>query len=137
DALEIAQALADAAAFPASFDGRPTSEMLPNERGRLLVGETYNFADAAPGGLIATVTSVAACAKSRSVMAAVTTPDGEGHFLHETMSEAAAADYAAFGANYFGEVGQDGRVAKNAYELFCGMMEIYADFDREQLARQL
>lgn len=53
------------------------------------------------------------------------------------MSEAAAADYAAFGENYFGEVGRSGGVAKNAYELFCGMMEIYADYNREQLARQL
>jgi hypothetical protein len=70
-------------------------------------------------------------------MAAVTTPDGKSHLLHETMSEPAAADYAAFGESYFGEVGRNGGVAKNAYELFCGMMEIYADFNREQLARQL
>lgn len=137
DALEIAQALADAAVFPNSFDGRPSSELRPNEQKRLVVGETYNFADAIPGGLIATVTSVAACEKSRSVMAVAMTSDGQGHILHETMSEAAAADYAEYGENYFGEVGRNGGVAKNAYEMFCGMMDIYADYNREQLARQL
>ncbi|MFN6982434.1 MAG: hypothetical protein ACK4NU_10970 [Brevundimonas sp.] len=137
DALEIAQALADAAVFPNSFDGRPPSELKPNEPKRLVVGETYDFTDAAPGGLIATVTSVAACEKSRSVMAAVMTPDGKGHLLHETMSEAAALDYAVFGENFFGEVGRSGGAAKNPYELFCGMMEVHADYNREQLARQL
>ncbi len=67
----------------------------------------------------------------------VNTPDGQGHLLAEPMSDAAFADYLENKEAYFGKIQHVSKTLKTPYEFFCRMMEIYADYDRAQLAVQM
>lgn len=137
EVFAIADALGASGKFPATFDGSLPSDNLDGEPERLRIGQTYHFTDAVPGGLVGTVQSAVVDEGSKKVHVVVNTPDGKGHILAEQMSDAAFQDYLANKDAYFGELQQVNAPAKTPYEFFCRMMEIYADYDRRQLAIQL
>lgn len=135
--FDIADALGKIGSFPSTFDGSLPSDNTPGEPERLQVGQTYNFTDAIPGGLIGTVRSAAVMESTKTAHIVVNTPDGQGHLLTEQMSDAAFADYLENKEAYFGEIQNVSTTSKTPYEFFCRMMEIYADYDRTQLAIQM
>ncbi|AEV39293.1 hypothetical protein PSE_4791 [Pseudovibrio sp. FO-BEG1] len=137
EVFDIADALGDSGKFPATFDGSLPSESFEGEPARLKVGQTYNFADAAPGGLVGTVQSAVVSESSKTIHVVVSASDGKSYILAEQMSDAAFVDYIANRDTYFGELRQVNNPSKTPYEFFCRMMEIYADYDRRQLATQL
>lgn len=137
EVFDIADALGASGKFPVTFDGSLLSDNLKDQPERLRIGQTYCFADAVPGGLVGTVQSATVMEGIKTVYVCVNTPDGKGHILTEQMSDAAFEDYLANKDAYFGEIQRVSTNSKTPYEFFCRMMEIYADYDRRQLATQL
>ena len=135
--FDIADALGKINSFPLTFDGSLPSDNTPGEPERLQIGQTYHFTDAIPGGLIGTVRSAVVMESTKTAYIVVNTPDGQGHILTEQMSDAAFADYLENKEAYFGEIQNVSKTLKTPYEFFCRMMEIYADYDRTQLAIQV
>jgi hypothetical protein len=137
DALEIAEALGDFPRFPATFDGSLLSENRPGERPRIMIGETYDFVDVVPGGIVGTVTSAIVQEHDRTTMIGVSARDGKSYLLREKMSDTAFGEYMAHKDAYFGEVRRVNAPAKDSYDFFCKIMQIYAEYNRTQLARQI
>lgn len=137
DAFDIAEALGKCGRFPSTFDGSLPSDNVPGEPKRLRIGQTYNFTDAAPGGLIGTVQSAVVVESTKTVHVVVNTLDGMGQLLTEQMSDAAFEDYLPNKDAYFGEMQDVSAPSKTPYEFFCRMMEIFSGYNRAQLATQL
>ena len=135
--FDIADAVGKIGSFPSTFDGSLLSDNTPRGSERLQIGQTYNFTDAIPGGLIGTVRSAVVMEDTKTAHIVVNTPDGQGHILREQMSDAAFADYLENKEAYFGEIQNVRKTSRTPYEFFCRMMEIYADYDRAQLAVQM
>jgi hypothetical protein len=135
--FDIADAFGKIGSFPTTFDGSLPSDNTPGGPERLQIGQTYNFTDAIPGGLIGTVQSAVVMENTKTVHIVANTPDGHGYILAEQMSDAAFADYLQNKEAYFGEIQNVSKTSKTPYEFFCRMMEIYVDYDRAQLAVQM
>ena len=97
DVFRVAEGLSKILTWPATFDGSLPSVGLGGERPPVQIGETYNFDAAGPNGadLIGTVTSAIMLEAEKSVMVAVSCPDGKSYLLKEPISDAQLADYRA------------------------------------------
>ncbi|MBH5373064.1 YecA family protein [Bradyrhizobium glycinis] len=128
DAFEIGEMFLKCLVFPSSFDGR-----LVSGSKRILIGETYFFENAVPGGLLATVSSVHVSEADGKIYIGT----DKGHVLSEAMSEAQFAEYKAHPDAYFGKIVSVNAPVKDAYELFEFFMRAYKDISRDDLISRL
>jgi hypothetical protein len=129
DAFEIGESFLKYTRFPSSFDGGLPSELAGKKSKRILIGETYFFENAMPGGLLATVSSATVDDAEKRIYVGT----DQGQILTEIMSDEDFADYKAHPDAYFGKTLPIQRTVKDAYGLFEFFMNSYKGMSREKL----
>jgi hypothetical protein len=132
DAFEIGDAFLQYSKFPNSFDGSLPSEIAGRKSERIIIGETYFFEDAAPGGLLATVTTAFVNEEQKKVFIGTNT----GHILTESMNDTDLADFKAHPDAYFGRIVPIQKNITDPYELFEWFMDAQKGMSRESLLKQ-
>ena len=122
-------------AFPSTFDGGLPSEMGGKQAERVIIGETYFFEDSGENneGLLGTVTTATVSEGEKVIYVGISTPDGRGHILTQSISDAALADYKVHPDAFFGVIQHAGRKTENIYELFEFFHDTYQHSTREKL----
>jgi hypothetical protein len=137
DAHEIGIAFLQYTNFPSSFDGSLPSEVFGEKSNRVIVGETYFFEDAAPGGMLATVTTATVNEPEKVAYIGVTDQAGNSHILTQPMTDRDLEDFKAHPDAYFGQIVSVSKTLTDPYELFEWMMHAQKGMSRETLLQNL
>ena len=129
DALEIGETFLKYTQFPSSFDGGLPSELAGKKSKRILIGGTYFFENAAPGGLLATVSTATVNEAEKKLYVGT----DQGQILVETMSDEELTDYKAHPDAYFGKIVPISRTVRDAYGLFEFFMDTQKSMSRANL----
>jgi SEC-C motif len=123
DAFEIGQTFLQYTNFPSTFDGSLPSEAFGGASNRAIIGNTYFFENAAPGGLVGTVTTATVNEAEKQAYIGVTDQNGMTHILTQPLADKELADYKVHPDAYFGQVVSETRKITDPFELFEWLME--------------
>jgi hypothetical protein len=100
---------------------------------RVTIGSTYFFENAAPGGLVGTVTTATVNETDKQAYIGVTDQNGMAHILTQPLTDKELADYKAHPDAYFGQVVPVNRQISDPFELFEWLMEANKGKSRDTL----
>jgi hypothetical protein len=133
DAHAIGQSIDHYLRFPATFDGRLPSESFGRSTSRVVIGETYFFADVGEGGITGTVTAACVDEGKKEAVIGITDGAGRSQTLRLPMSDADLAEYAEFSDAYFGRLLPGPTKPKDNFELFEWFMATHKTMPRAKM----
>ena len=133
DVHTIGQSIQHYLHFPSTFDGKLPSESFGRSASRIVIGGTYSFPDVGDGSITGTLTSAIVDEEKKEAIIAVTADDGRSHLLRWPMSSEDFAEYAQFGAAYFGSMLPGPTKPKDNFELFEWFMETHKSMPRAKM----
>ncbi len=122
DAYSIGQSIEHYLRFPATFDGKLPTESFGMPSSRVVIGETYFFADVGKMGITGTVTAATVDEAKKVAIIGITDDGGQSHLLPLPMTDNDFAEYTEFPDAYFGRVLPGPTKLKNNFELFEWLM---------------
>ncbi len=133
DAHAIGESIEHYLRFPATFDGKLPSDSFGQSTSRVVIGETYFFADVGEGGITGTVTTATVDEGRKEAFIGITAGDGQSYILRSPMSDADLAEYAQFRDVYFGRVLPGPMTPKDNFELFEWFMATHKTMSRAKM----
>lgn len=118
DAYSIGQSIEHYLRFPATFDGKLPTESFGMPSSRVVIGETYFFANVGERGIRGTVTAATVDEAKKVAIIGITDSEGRSHLLSIPMTDNDFAEYAEFPDAYFGRVLPGPTKLKDSFELF-------------------
>lgn len=133
DGHEIMEAIREYPVFPDTFDGSLRSDASGVS---IKVGETYLFTDIGePPGTVATVTAGAVDDVAGEAMIGVTTIDGKGLLLRQSLTADQLEDYKRFPDVFFGEESGSGGGIDDPLDFFEWLLKTYSRTPKDKLLK--
>lgn len=133
DAYSIGQSIEHYLRFPATFDGKLPTESFGMPSSRVVIGETYFFANVGERGIRGTVTAATVDEAKKVAIIGITDSEGRSHLLSIPMTDNDFAEYAEFPDAYFGRVLPGPTKLKDSFELFGWLMATHKTTTRANM----